>query len=88
MTHYITVSRCNGPRGLLVGINHDHTEMWPYAPNDGPHDQADMEDKLGVFSLVLDPKSEEISDLSEYTRCQPLAEYQGRFGIAFKAGAK
>jgi hypothetical protein len=87
MKYYITVSRCNGPRGPLVSIDYDNNTMTPYGTSLFEHSLDFMCGVLGLFSLVLDPKSEQLSDeeVETLTSCQPLAEYHGQFGIALRS---
>lgn len=78
---FLTVDWCNqGKRGIFArrdgssfsqGKKHTEDEMWNI---------------LDAFSMILDPKSVELSEdeLKEYHRFTPLAEYSHQYGIVRK----
>ena len=78
--YFITVEWCdNGFRGVFC--SKDGTA----AAKDGePYTTEELDNVLGPFSLILSPRSEEMSeaDLERYTRFVPLAEYSYEWGIA------
>ena len=77
--YFLTVSWCNsGWRGPFV--NRQGTGY----SSEEPHTRDEMDDILGPFSMILNPKSEPFTekDLERYTIFHPLAEYQNAFGIA------
>lgn len=78
--YFITVEWCNnGFRGVFC--RKDGTA----AAKDGePYTVEEMDNVLGPFTLILSPRSEEMSeaDLTQYTRWVPLAEYSHEWGIA------
>lgn len=79
--HFITVDRCrSGQRGVFCqgdGVAPTRDEPWTW---------EEMDAFLGIFGIILDPKSLELTDvqLSEYGHFQPLAEYSHVWGIALK----
>lgn len=81
--YFLTVEWCdNGRRGVFCS----ETGV-AYRKDNEPHTDAEMMEILGLFWVILDPRSEEISrvELEEsYTRFIPLAEYSNRWGIAVK----
>lgn len=80
---FLTVDRCNtGRRGIFCSRDGE-----PF-PKDTQHTEDEMREVLGIFWLVLDPKSHEFSeeDLKRYSRFQPLGEYTNQYGIAHTKG--
>ena len=51
-----------------------------------PHTQEEMDECLGPFTLILNPKSEPITEeeVAEFTLFRPLAEYSNEYGIALR----
>ena len=51
-----------------------------------PHTQEEMDDGLGPFTLILNPKSEPFTEeeVAEFTLFRPLAEYKNQYGIALR----
>lgn len=79
--HFISVDRCNdNRRGIFCRGNGD-------APSsDIPYTQEEIDECLGPFTLILNPKSIELTEeeLKEYTTYTPLAEYSNEYGIVRK----
>ena len=76
---FITVDRCNqGRRGLFTD------RQGRGFIKDTPHTTEEMQETLGLFTIVLNPKSEPFTedDLKRYTKWIPLAEYKREYGIA------
>lgn len=79
---YITVERNNsGIRGIFTdfhGVGFWRTE------EEGQHTDDQMGEAVGLFWIVLDPKSVLISadELRNYNRFIPLGEFKGVYGIA------
>lgn len=79
--YFITVERCNnGKRGIFCnkqGIGF---------PKDIQHTEEEMNNLLGAFFLILNPKSEPFTEneIKKFTRWIPLAEYQNHYGIAIQ----
>lgn len=77
--YFLTVDRCNqGRRGLFC----DRTGA--SFIKDTPHTDEEMHEILGLFHIVLNPKSELFTenDLKRFTKWIPLAEYHYGYGIA------
>jgi hypothetical protein len=81
-TYFITVEWCSDEhRGIFCSRDgacfHKHGE---------PHTQEEMDNCLGLFTLILNPRSEPFTEeeVAEYTCFRPLAEYSNRYGIALK----
>lgn len=80
--YFLTVDWCaQGHRGVFC-----NSQGGPYRKDEGPHTEEEMYEILGPFFLVLAPESQlfTVSELSEFSRWTPLAEYLGRFGVAQK----
>ena len=82
--YFITVEHCsNGKRGIICdgnGVGFRKTMK------DGPHTGFEMCKILGLFWIILEPKSELFSEseAKEYCWWVPLAEYSHVLGIALK----
>ena len=77
--YLVTVSWCNNDwRGPFV-----NREGTGYS-SEKPHTQAEMQEILGPFWMILNPQSEPFTpeELAKYTVFHSLAEYQHAFGIA------
>jgi hypothetical protein len=80
--YFLTVEWCNsGKRGVFCSAAGN-----PFAEDDSPHTDEEMQDILGPFWMILSPKSELITkdDLTAYTLFRPLAEYSNAYGIALR----
>jgi len=80
--YIMTVDWCNkGHRGIFS--DRDGNCNWK---PEGPHTQDEMERILGLFSLILNPKSELFTEdeLKQYHLFYPLAEYMDEYGIVCK----
>lgn len=78
---FITVDWCNqGKRGILCRKDGG---TWS---KETQHTQDEMLDFIGLFGLILNPESIELSEaeLKEYHRFIPLSEFSGEYGIALK----
>ena len=79
--YFITVERCNdGKRGIFCdrqGIGF---------PQDTQHTTEEMNKLLGLFFLILNPKSEPFTEneIKKFSRWIPLAEYKNNYGVAIK----
>jgi hypothetical protein len=77
--YFITVERCNdGKRGIFCdkqGIGF---------LQDTQHTTEEMNKLLGLFFLILNPKSEPFTEneIKKFSRWIPLAEYKNNYGIA------
>ncbi|HUT57369.1 MAG TPA: hypothetical protein VNA25_05790 [Phycisphaerae bacterium] len=81
--HFLTVCWCDkGPRGVFCA------RSGGAAVQDEPWTQAQAQEMLGPFALILGPETREMDEenLAQYNRFLPLAEYQGEYGIAVPAG--
>jgi len=79
---YLTVERCNsGKRGIFASY------QWVVYSDDTQHTNEQMQNFLGEFALILNPKSIEFTDeqLKEYNTFYPLAEYNQHYGIVCKS---
>ena len=79
--YFITVDWCNqGKRGIFCGKN--GIGYWEKRP----HTKEEMQKILGVFDLILNPKSEPFTEerLVKTKRWVPLAEYSYQYGIAIE----
>ena len=77
--YFLTVKWCNsGFRGPFV------SRQGAGYSSEVPHTRDEMDDILGPFSMILNPKSEPFTEaeVSKFTVFHPLAEYQQAFGIA------
>lgn len=77
--YFITVEYCNnGKRGILCDKQGDAF------PKDTPHTIEEMNKYLGVFFVILNPKSEPFTEteLKKFNKWRPLAEYEHHYGIA------
>jgi len=79
--YFLTVERCqNGHRGIFCdkkgGAFISQTQ----------HTDLEMDEILGIFSIVLNPKSEAFTEdeLKGFSRFVPLGEYSMKYGIALK----
>jgi hypothetical protein len=76
---FITVDWCSqGKRGIFCDAQGN------CMVKDRQHTMDEIGNALGVFEMILDPKSEEMSidEVAQYTRWIPLAEYSHQWGIA------
>ena len=83
--YFVTVQWCQkGPRGIFCN-SRGQTDS-----KDRPHTEAEMQEMLDVFWLILNPQSEPLAEdeLAEYCCWTPLAEYSNVWGIAAKAEAE
>lgn len=80
--YFMTVDWCNnGKRGIFC-----HREGMGFQKNT-PHTRDEMFKILGIFDIILNPKSEPFTEEQLKNRKWiPLAEYQNEYGIAFKEG--
>lgn len=79
--YFVTVDRCNqGKRGIFCD------RKGGSFIKETPHTAKEMNDILGPFFLVLNPKSEMFTedDFKKFTKWIPLAEYKNNYGIAIK----
>jgi len=79
--HFITVSRFgHGPRGVFC----EHTGK--SCIQDEPFTKDEMDDAMGVFSLIFAPQSTELTEtqLHEYTTFVPFPEYSNVWGMVVK----
>jgi len=77
--YFLTVQWCcSGQRGPFVN------DKGTGYSSETPHTREEMDDILGPFWMILNPKSEPFTEeeLSKYTKFHPLAEYKNAFGIA------
>ncbi len=77
---FITVDWCNkGCRGIFC---RNDGKTW--GKDDQPHTQEEIDKSLGVFWIILKPKSElmTIEQVKERSYFVPLAEYSNEWGIA------
>lgn len=77
--HFITVEWCkNGHRGIFCD-----GEGGVFS-QDKPFTEEKMFEILGVFSLILEPRSKAFTEeeAAQHTRWVPLAEYTHQYGIA------
>lgn len=85
MKKYImTVDWCNeGKRGIFSSLKGNC--FWKEEA-DGPHTEDEMYEILGMFEMILSPKSELISEeeLAEHRWFTPLDEYSQAYGIVRK----
>jgi hypothetical protein len=82
--YVLTVDWCNqGKRGIFS--NRQGHCFWK-EETEGEHTEDEMWEILGMFDLVLSPKSELISDeeMKEYRWFTPLDEYSQMYGIVRK----
>jgi hypothetical protein len=82
--YFLTVDWCNqGKRGIFASL--DGGSFWKEEAN-GEHTEDEMYQILGIFDLILSPKSTLISEeeLKEYRYLTPLDEYSGQYGIVRK----
>lgn len=81
-TFFVTVEWCSDEhRGIFC--SRDGTCL----RKDGePHTQEEMDNCLGPFTLILNPKSEPLTEeeIAQYTHFRPLAEYKNQYGIALR----
>jgi hypothetical protein len=83
--YFVTVDWCDnwcdkGKRGIFC--NRDGTGFF----KDIQHTEKEMRELLGLFFLILNPKSEPFTEneLKRFTKWKPLAEYQHQYGIAIE----
>lgn len=77
--YFITVDWCDkGKRGIFC--NREGTGF----SKETQHTEKEMIEILGPFFLVLNPKSELLTEyeLKKFTKWIPLAEYKKQYGIA------
>lgn len=80
--YFLTVDWCNrGNRGIFCD-----TEGRGYHKEE-EHTKLEMQEILGVFWLILNSKSELLTEeeVAEYTYWYPLEEYSNQFGVALKS---
>ena len=78
--YFLTVDWCNkGRRGIFCS-RHGNA-FW----KETEHTADEMGEILGLFDLVLSPKSIAMTEeeVSKHTRFYPLEEYNGAFGYAY-----
>jgi len=82
MKYFLTVDWCNqGKRGIFCD------ELGRAFPSDDkPHAEHEMFEILGMFCMVLSPKSEPMTakTVKKYTVFRPLGEYKSHYGIAMR----
>jgi len=77
--HFLTVEWCNdGKRGIFCSATGG-----AFPKDDGPHQLTEMHEILGPFWMILDPRSELLSEneVARYTIFRPLGEYSNAYGI-------
>ena len=77
--YFLTVEWCgNGQRGVFCD-----TKGKCFRKDGEPHTREEMHGFLGVFWMILSPKSESftVEELAQFTSFTPLAEYSNEFGI-------
>lgn len=82
--YFITVDWCGkGRRSIFCSA--DGNAFWK-EEHLGPHTEDEIFEVLGMFDLVLAPKSILLSEdeLKEYNQYYPLAEYSNMYGYACK----
>lgn len=80
--YFLTVDWCKkGYRGIFCDC-----EGCCFRKDGKPHTMLEMEEILGLFSLILMPKSTPLTveQVGEFTLWYPLSEYSNQFGVAFK----
>jgi len=80
--HFMTVEWCgNGKRGVFCDSSGRSG-----CCGDNPLTTDEMREALGPFWMILDPKSEEMTEekLGKYTNWTSLEEYSNVYGIALK----
>lgn len=80
--YFVTVDWCNkGRRGVFCDPSGG-----AFISEDKPHTEDEMAEILGMFCLILEPKSLPFteSEVAEYRQWHPLAEYTNHYGIAVK----
>ena len=80
--YFLTVDWCNkGNRGVFCSAGGS-----PFS-KESTHTKEEMIEILGVFEMILNPKSEPFTpeELKEYHRYRPLAEYTNHYGVASKS---
>ena len=78
---FVTVDWCSkGNRGIFC-----NTKGQSFS-KDVQHSVEEMDDIVGLFWMILDPKSIELTEqeLKEYKHFYPLAEYSNVYGMACK----
>jgi hypothetical protein len=77
--YFLTVDWCSkGRRGIFCS-----RDGIPFSKKT-KHTKEEMDDVLGLFSLVLSPESILMTEekVRKHTRFYPLGEYNGQFGYA------
>ena len=80
--YFLTVDWCGkGNRGIFCSA-----EGNTFSKAEEPHTDDEMFETLDVFLVILNPKSELLSEdeTKEFNRFIPLHEYSDRYGIAVK----
>ena len=78
---FVTVDWCGkGNRGIFC-----NTKGQSFS-KDVQHSVEEMDDIVGLFWMILDPKSSELTEqeIKEYKYFYPLAEYSNQYGMACK----
>ena len=81
--YFLTLDWCReGQRGIFC-----NKEGVSFHKDDEPHTQEEINQILGLFWIILAPKSEPFTEeqIAEFTYFRPLAEYTNQYGIAYKA---
>lgn len=81
--YFITLEPTRYGRGIFTnreGIGFSRSE------EKGPHSEAEMYEILGLFYLVLAPRSELLSEeeVKQYRWFQSLPEYSYQYGVVLK----
>lgn len=79
---FVTVDWCSkGNRGIFCNTKGQSFNK------DVQHSVAEMDEIIGLFWMILDPKSVELTEreLKEYNQFHPLAEYSYQYGMACKS---
>jgi len=82
MKYFLTVDWCNkGQRGIFC--DKEGKGFWK---DNELHTAKEMQDILGLFFVILNPKSEPFTEeqIKQFNTFRPLAEYKNQFGIAIK----
>ena len=80
--YFLTVDWCKkGNRGIFCD-----GEGCCFRKDGEPHTALEVQEILGLFWLVLAPKSEPLTEeqVAEHTFWYPLEEYSNRYGVALK----
>lgn len=81
--YFLTVDWCRqGRRGVFCSRSGG-----AFIKDDAPHTREEMDEILGLFWVVLSPKSESFTEeqLAQHAQWTPLDEYSGAYGVARRA---